>query len=161
MILAFRDLVWDEECQCERVIVSHTTWASTWQSYIFLLKLEVLGVKYFCVVIDNDPKGLRFAIPPIVPVELGSDSQLYLEDCSSDRLCRDLRLQIRHITHKLIHLVLVCWSNITCSIVKFPLVQIVHTHSKLFQSIDNVVLNVAEASDSLVLIRQLSNGGAD
>ena len=161
MILAFRYLVWDKERQCERVIISHATWASPWQSYIFFLKLKVFRVKDLCVIINDDPEGLRFTIPPIVPVELGSDSQLYLEDCSSDGLCRDLRLQIRHITHKLIHLVLVCWSNITCSIVKFPLVQIVHTHSKLFQSIDNVVLNVAEASDSLVLIRQLSNGGAD
>ena len=58
MSRALWDLVWYEECQSERIIVLHAARTLSRQPDIFLLELEVLGVKHLRVVIHNDPEGL-------------------------------------------------------------------------------------------------------
>ena len=164
VILTLRDvcftlryLVWHEEGQGKSVIVLDSSGALSRQPDIFLLELEVLRVEHLSVIVNDDPEGLRFAVPSIVPVEFSSNRHLDLQYSASDWLMGDLDVKIGHIADKLIHLILEERWDVAGSLIKLPLVQVIHRDLKGLQPVHNIVTDVPETRHFRICVRQFAN----
>lgn len=157
VVLAFGHLVGNEEGQGCAIVVFEATWPLPWESHVFLLQLEVLTVEHFKFIIDDDPKRLRLPIPPVVPVEVGVNRQLDLQNSPRDRLGRNLSLDVGHKAGKLVHFVLHDAGNVTACFIQLTLVDGVHADSELLQPVDNIVFQVAKSCQFGILVGQLAH----
>ena len=115
----------------------------------------------FSLVVNYNPERLISAIPPIVPIEISVDSEHHFQDSPCDGLVVHLYIQVGHMRQQFIHLVLVGGGDVPACLFELPLVEIVHRHRILIQSVNCFLFHITILSHILVGICQLTNVAVD
>lgn len=160
-VLPLLDLIRYEESQVELLLVFEPSLLLALTHSLSLMQSEELTVKDLAVVVHDDPEGFTLPVPSVVPSEVWSDCQLDFENGTGDREDVDFHFQTGNVCEELLQLINAYWTQGTSHIFNLPIIETIHSEICCFNAECHLVREVAELSDVLVLISELSNRGID
>lgn len=120
---------------------------------------EKLLVKNLNFIINHNPKRLTSTIPPVIPLKIGDELNLHLQNRSRYRLAVHIQIKVRNKTRKPVQCLLHFLIQVPPSLLKVSLVNLIQRYIVQSYSVHYIIPQVSVARHLVRCVREFTNPG--